>query len=37
LDGSESYGIEKGPLRVTFECAGRPAESRWCKSTTMKE
>jgi hypothetical protein len=20
-----------------FECAGRPAKSRWCKSTTMKE
>jgi len=24
----------KGPAR---ECAGRPARSRWCKSTTMKE
>ena len=22
---------------VIFECAGRPAKSRWCKSTTMKE
>jgi hypothetical protein len=24
-------------LDIAFACAGRPARSRWCKSTTMKE
>jgi hypothetical protein len=29
----------KNPFKREFfnRCAGRPARSRWCKSTTMKE
>jgi hypothetical protein len=31
------FGQPIAQAGVIIECAGRPAESRWCKSTTMKE
>jgi len=33
----DTFAICWGGQECDSECAGRPARSRWCKSTTMKE
>ena len=30
-------GVRTDGQKILLRCAGRPARSRWCKSTTMKE
>src|SRR5207302_6360204 len=32
-----ALGLALTPLKFSHRCAGRPARSRWCKSTTMKK
>jgi hypothetical protein len=37
LKAAFAIPLNEAELEFFHRCAGRPARSRWCKSTTMKE